>query len=1097
MRATTGIFLGLVLGAANLLAAPSGPVQVGVTGDPNNLTTRGYYRILKETSGARGIQLEWSAVAAGHAEVTLMTSAETDKLPAGPLVTLAEPGTPAKRSKDAGRRVATLAAPKDLDGWFLDSFQDELFAALAWAAGRNPAEMPKLEYREAKIPNYEKITPAPVAQEPLPAEQSMKLAQVPPGFELQLFASEPMVINPIALNWDERGRLWVIETVDYPNNLHAGKLGNDRIKILTDTDGDGRADKSVTFADGLSIPSSIVFANGGALVTNGSDMLFLKDTNGDDKADVRQVLFTGFGMGDTHAGPSNMLYGFDGQIWGTVGYSGFTGKVGGAQTNFGSGVFRFRPDGSKIQFLQPTTNNTWGLGVSEHGEIMGSTANSNPSWFLSVPVHFYESVSMEGAQTPRAENDATFYPITRDVRQVDAWRGPLRETGAGRTTPTSRNFTAAAGHAFYTDVAFPERFRNNAVFVTEPTGHLVATGMVQRDSADLHLHFTGENIFSSADAWSAPVVAEVGPDGAVWIADWYNLIIQHNPTPSVESAGMLAETGRGAAYVTPLRDVQHGRIYRILPTGAAKQSAAPALDPKNWQSLVAGLASPSLRTRMHAQRLLVETRPEAATEALLGLTKKDGPASLHALWALTQLLPAAELVSKLGEWSQDPRPLIRRAAAQAGAPRLSAADLLAWLNRETDAMALKEVILAIALLPETEELGKQLQAFHAKNKTALKGIALREAFRIAAARHWWGFLAGMRASSEVLIPGQKPDLLKDIAAKDKIETWNVKLYNPQNPPAGDPAIAIVKEGREGGECLKLSSKDGVDLMVSLPFVTKPGMRYRLTGWVKTENVQPVGDTGEGAELSVRGPWSISRSLRGTRNWTHLQVEFDSGPGGDMLVGAHLGYGGTVAGTAWFEDIQLRELDESGDESLFEALVRQVMLLGKQSERVTALAAANDPVSQYVMGSVAQKLGAVKKPAVFTREVAESRVRGEAIYAKVCTACHQANGKGLAPDFPPLAASEWVAGKPEAMVLPIIHGLAGEIQVAGAKFNGIMPPNPTFSDADIADVATFIRTSFGNAAPAITVAEVKAIRATHSARKDMWQANELKDFLPRE
>jgi mono/diheme cytochrome c family protein len=174
-----------------------------------------------------------------------------------------------------------------------------------------------------------------------------------------------------------------------------------------------------------------------------------------------------------------------------------------------------------------------------------------------------------------------------------------------------------------------------------------------------------------------------------------------------------------------------------------------------------------------------------------------------------------------------------------------------------------------------------------------------------------------------------------------------------------------------------------------------------------------------------------------------------------------------------------------------------MLLDKASERVTALSAANDPVSQYVMGSVAQKLGAVRKPVVFTPEVAESRVRGEAIYAKVCTACHQPNGKGLAPDFPPLAGSEWVAGKPEAMVLPIIHGLAGEIQVAGVKFNGIMPPNPTFSDADVADVATFIRTSFGNSAPAITADQVKAIRASHAARKDMWKAAELMEFLPKE
>src|SRR6185437_12627938 len=134
------------------------------------------------------------------------------------------------------------------------------------------------------------------------------------------------------------------------------------------------------FADKLSIPTSMVFANGGIIVSQAPDMLFFKDTKGTGHADERKVLFTGWGTRDTHAGPSNLHYGFDNWIYGTVGYSGFDGTVGGEHLHFGAGVYRFKPDGSKLEFLGSTTNNTWGLGLSEDNLVFGSTANNNPSW---------------------------------------------------------------------------------------------------------------------------------------------------------------------------------------------------------------------------------------------------------------------------------------------------------------------------------------------------------------------------------------------------------------------------------------------------------------------------------------------------------------------------------------------------------------------------------------------------------------------------------------------------------------------------------------------------------------------------------------------
>src|SRR5207245_3048219 len=142
-------------------------------------------------------------------------------------------------------------------------------------------------------------------QKPLSPEESMQHVVTLPGFSVSLFAAEPDIAKPIWMAWDERGRLWLAETVDYPNNMHAPGEGHDRIKICEDTDGDGRADKFTIFADKLSIPTTFAFANGGVIVIHSGQTEFLKDTNGDDKADVRRVLFSGWDTHDTHAPARN------------------------------------------------------------------------------------------------------------------------------------------------------------------------------------------------------------------------------------------------------------------------------------------------------------------------------------------------------------------------------------------------------------------------------------------------------------------------------------------------------------------------------------------------------------------------------------------------------------------------------------------------------------------------------------------------------------------------------------------------------------------------------------------------------------------------
>ncbi len=617
-------------------------------------------------------------------------------------------------------RVFYTAAGHDHRVWDLPEFHHLLRNAIYWAVGPEVYQQmrrldpPQPDEVEASLPGYREREEITSAQAPLEPGESMKLAQVPPGFELALFASEPDIVNPIHIAWDHLGRAFVIETIDYPNNLQAGNLGNDRITICEDTSGDGRADKFTRFAENLSIPTSMVFARGGVISTNGSEMLFLKDTTGDGRADHREVLFSGFNMRDTHAGVSNLRTGLDGWVYATIGYSGFNGEVGGEAHAFGPGVFRFLPDGSKLEFMQGTTNNTWGLGFTEEFDVLGSTANANPSFHTTFPAAIYQAVGLDAPRTPRSDDNPFFNPMSMDIRQVDSFD----------------RYTSAAGHAIYTARRFPQEYWNRAAFVTEPTGKLVGHFDMRREGAGWRAVHSANNLYASADAWSAPVFAEVGPDGAVWIGDWYNLIVQHNPTPSVASAGIDAKTGRGNAYVTPLRDKQHGRIYRVYPKGSADDTN-PELDPSQPLSLVAGLSHANKLWRLHAQRLLVESGDISQAGALAALVSgEDALAAAHALHALAGL-GALERTVVEGALAS-PAGGLRRAALRLAWPDEVKRAYLRDGGIAAGGRELAEVLVALGGGAADPEIGSAMLRVAEETPVMLDDAVLADAWRIAA-----------------------------------------------------------------------------------------------------------------------------------------------------------------------------------------------------------------------------------------------------------------------------------------------------------------------------------------------------------------------------
>ncbi|OYP37073.1 PVC-type heme-binding CxxCH protein [Rhodopirellula sp. MGV] len=550
-------------------------------------------------------------------------------------------------------RVFYTAWGHDGRTWSDPGFQNLVERGLRWAAGDDPAEAGTfMSDRDYTVPEMTKITgsdkdfefvdvgnkipnytpskqwgtqgkPLSQMQMPLSPEKSMKHFVVPEGFHVELFVSEPELQGkPIFMTWDEAGRLWVCETYDYPNELAPGNKGRDKIRICEDTDGDYKADKFTVFAEGLSIPTALTFTAQGVLVQNGNETLLLTDTDGDDVSDKSEVVITGWELGDTHGGVSNFQYGLDNWVWAMQGYNNSRPVARGKeQGRFRMGFFRMRPDATEVEFIRSTNNNTWGLGISEEGLIFGSTANGNPSIYMPVANRYYESVrGWAPSLTLSSIADTNdFEPITDKVRQVDHHGG----------------YTAGAGHALYTAREYPQQYWNRTAFVAGPTGHLVGTFVLQPDGSDFH-STSPWNLIASDDEWSAPIMAEVGPDGNVWVVDWYNYIVQHNPTPQ----GF--DTGRGNAYETDLRDKKHGRVYRIVPDD---KSYAPASDLRKLSDveLVAVLKDPTMLVRKHAQRLLVQhgSRDAAVIAALVDLVKDQSTdeiglnaAAIHAMWTL-------------------------------------------------------------------------------------------------------------------------------------------------------------------------------------------------------------------------------------------------------------------------------------------------------------------------------------------------------------------------------------------------------------------------------------------------------------------------------
>ena len=783
-------------------------------------------------------------------------------------------------------RVFYTASGHDQRVWSHSDFHQLIKSGILWSVGDKArkrydnfiAKRTPLKYeKRGNIPNYER-RPEPLQyQLPLSPEDSMKYTQVPVGFRMELFAAEPDVINPIYMAWDERGRLWVVETVDYPNEFKDGRKGNDRIKICEDTDGDGKADKFTVFAEGFNIPTSMTFARGGIILAHAPEFYFLKDTDGDDKADVREVLFTGWGVGDTHAGPSNLRYGFDNWIYGTVGYARFTGSLGGKQHNFGMGVFRFKPDASDIEFLHQFNNNTWGLGFNAAGDVFGSTANNNPTFFGGIPATVFGEDRQMSAKM--IADSRSFHPITPNIRQVDAFNA----------------YTAGCGHAFATSAAFPKKYRDRAAFICGPTGNLLGSYYITQKGAG----YSAKNGFSfvaSADEWFSPIVAEVGPDGHLWIADWYNFIIQHNPTPSIGRGGYAARNGRGNAHINPNRDRQHGRIYRVVWEGAQKSKITSLANASPLQ-LVEALDNDNLFWRQTAQRLIVNDRTFDKDEALQNRVLLPGVGAIHALWALKGLDKINENTIKSALKNKDAA--VRRNAVRALENKKTDEELLYNSSTLTDKDLLVRLSAIVKLAQFNENpVHKRAAGILSEDEINNKDEWLKLALKAAGAE-----------KANIIGYEKGPNLLQNASFEshnDQLPTnWKIRTYSGNGT---DVQHSIEKRNihiKTGKASLKIQSESGHDTSLFTTVKLNSGSTYAMSAWIKTQGVKG----GHGALLNIHELQHNGKSsaVKGDNDWKKVELVFESNQSGSFTLNCLFGGWGKAKGTAWFDDISLNEV----------------------------------------------------------------------------------------------------------------------------------------------------------------------------------------------
>lgn len=545
---------------------------------------------------------------------------------------------------------------------------------------------------------------------PMSPAESLRCLQTAPGWEAKLVASEPLLRDPVFFDWDERGRLWVVEMGDYPfapgETTRDGAVGqgkvsewqSGRVKILEDTDGDGVHDKATLFLDGLKHPTGLACWRGGVFVANIPDIFYARDSNGDGVCDERETWVTGFTAGNPQHLVNGFCLGLDGWFYGANGDSGGDLHVikTGQQVKLGTQDFRFHPDTGEFRLEAGRTQ--FGRWRDDFGNWFGNN-NSTVAWHYFLPLAYLEKHPERTAKTLRAitNEDKTVFPIA----------------------PPQRRFNWADATHTLTAGCSPVPWRQGDetwLLVCEPQNNLVRREQLDYNTFPLrstrHPEDHASEFLASTDPWFRPVLARPGPDGALYVADLYRLVLEHPEwIPAELAKGLDLRAGESL-----------GRLYRI-----SRKDHAPAKPVQiTTANAVATMASPVRWQRDTAQRLLLEEADPARAVELRALARatKDEPARLQLLWT-AHLLDGAQ-ADDLVKALQSAHPRARGAAlVAAGSEAIHPQELATWFTSAKAASPVAAAPVITKVNPDRQKVvARYVKALAGKQGDATRGTTV-------------------------------------------------------------------------------------------------------------------------------------------------------------------------------------------------------------------------------------------------------------------------------------------------------------------------------------------------------------------------------------
>ena len=499
---------------------------------------------------------------------------------------------------------------------------------------------------------------------PLSPEESLKKLNIVNGFSVQLFASEPHVFDPVALEFDEMGNAYVIEMPDYPYEVEPGK-GHGRIRILKDTDGDGKIDKSIIFAENVTEATSMLPWKGGLIVTAAPNIIYLKDTNGDGKSDTSEILFSGFFQNNSEAQVTSLKLGVDNWIY--ANNNGQSGKVtlsktpGAAALEVRGADFRFRMD--RNIFELETGPGQFGQTIDDYGHRFFSQNSIHlqqavipwrythrhaflPTSKFNVTVTDHQEIMFQETAPP-------YWRAERSARRNKAYK----ESNLNRIEYAEDRFSGATGSTIYNGDAMPKEFYGN-VFTADVSGHLVHRDILSpSETSPVLVAKRPENekdreFIYSTDTWFRPVTFSVGPDGYLYILDYYR---QHIETPVSIPDDLKADMDFMAGS-------DMGRIYRVLPNNSTYKNVSVNLKDASSLKLLDYLSHTNGWYRTQAQRLLLERQDKSIVPMVNKIfnTSTDSGTRLRLLYVLEGLSSLNSSIISKG--LQDSSPGVRENA---------------------------------------------------------------------------------------------------------------------------------------------------------------------------------------------------------------------------------------------------------------------------------------------------------------------------------------------------------------------------------------------------------------------------------------------------